>query len=78
MAHIGYNFGLVRFYWISNVVQLLSTGLALLILLPRVGVLAGAIAYMVSSILGGCTIGYLVWSRLKANPSAPPAPSLTA
>ena len=71
IAQIGYNLGLVRVYWISNVVQLVTTALTLLILLPRVGVLAGAIACLASTVLGGSLIGYLTWIRLRASSPEP-------
>jgi O-antigen/teichoic acid export membrane protein len=75
IAQIGYNLGLVRVYWIGNVVQLLSTTLTLVILLPRVGALAGAISVLVSALIGGSLIGWLVWTRLRTGASAGPLPS---
>jgi O-antigen/teichoic acid export membrane protein len=71
IAQIGYNLGLVRVYWISNALQLLTTAVTLLILLPRVGVLAGAIACLASTVLGGSLIGYLTWIRLRASSPVP-------
>jgi len=75
IAQIGYSFGLVRIYWIANLAQLVSTSLTLLILLPRVGVLAGAISCTLNSVIGGCIIGYLVWNRLREDPPTTSLPS---
>lgn len=65
IAQIGYNLGLVRVYWLGNAAQLLSTILTLTFLLPRLGVLAGAISCIVSVVVGGSLTGWLVCSRLK-------------
>ena len=49
---IGYNLGLVRIYWINNLVQLVVVVLINVILLPKIGPVASAIALIGNEITG--------------------------
>jgi O-antigen/teichoic acid export membrane protein len=62
---IGYNLGLVRLYWITNLLQLGATVATLLILLPRLGAVAGALAFLANISVGGLVNGFLVLQRLR-------------
>jgi hypothetical protein len=59
---VGYSLGLVRVYWIINLVQLVSVAIVDVTLLPRMGPMAAAIALVVSEVLGVTLAGgALLW-----------------
>jgi len=65
MGAIGYSFGLVRFLWIINVVQLVAVILLNILLLPRIGAVGGAVALIVNEFISLVMVGSMVWRRLK-------------
>jgi O-antigen/teichoic acid export membrane protein len=59
---VGYSLGLVRVYWIINLVQLVAVAIVDVTLLPRMGPMAAAIALVVSEVLGVTLAGgALLW-----------------
>lgn len=62
---IGYSLGLVRVYWGINLIQLgVVVGLNLL-LLPRIGPLASALAMLANELVGAVIIGILIGRRMR-------------
>jgi O-antigen/teichoic acid export membrane protein len=69
-----YALGFVRIYWIINLVQLVAVVATNVMLLPRLGPAASAIALIVNDTLGFMAVGTLVWlkvARRTTNVSAP-------
>jgi O-antigen/teichoic acid export membrane protein len=61
---IGYSLGMVRIYWMINLVQLAAVLLINILFLPLYGPLASAIALLVNELLGVTLSGVVVWKRL--------------
>jgi O-antigen/teichoic acid export membrane protein len=62
---IGYSMGLVRVYWIINLVQLVAVAVINVMLLPRIGPMAAALALVVSEILGVTLAGAALLQRAR-------------
>jgi O-antigen/teichoic acid export membrane protein len=62
---IGYSLGLVRFYWIINLVQLVAVAAINVVFLPRIGPMASALALVASEILGVTLAGSLLVRRAR-------------
>ena len=62
---IGYSLGLVRRYWIINLVQLVVVAAINVVLLPRIGPMASALALVASEILGVTLAGALLVRRAR-------------
>jgi len=62
---IGYSLGLVRWYWIINLVQLVTVATINVVLLPRIGPMAAALALVVSEIVGVTLAGTLLLRRAR-------------
>ena len=63
---VGYSLGLVRVYWLINVVQLaLVVGLNV-VLLPRLGPLGAAVALVANDLAGLVLAGWLILRRISA------------
>lgn len=65
MGAIGYSFGLVRFFWIINLIQLVCVILLNILLLPRIGAVGGAVALILNELISLVMVGYMVWRKLK-------------
>ena len=65
MGAIGYSFGLVRFFWIINLIQLVCVILLNILLLPRIGAVGGAVALILNELVSLVMVGYMVWRKLK-------------
>ncbi len=65
---IGYSLGLVRTYWLINAVQLAVVVTLNLLLLPRIGPYASAIALIVHESISLVWVGTLLWRKLKSDP----------
>lgn len=61
---IGYSLGLVRVYWLVNLLQLTTVVSINLVLLPRIGPVGSAIAYLANELVGLAIVGTLTWRRL--------------
>lgn len=61
---IGYSLGLVRVYWLINLLQLTTVLAINLVLLPRIGPVGSAIAYLANELVGLGIVGTLTWRRL--------------
>jgi O-antigen/teichoic acid export membrane protein len=61
---IGYSLGLVRVYWLINLLQLATVLAINLVLLPRLGPVASAVAYLANELVGLSIVGTLTWRRL--------------
>ena len=62
---VGYSLGLVRVYWIINLVQLVAVAIVNVLFLPRIGPMASALALVVSEILGVTLAGGLLLWRVR-------------
>jgi O-antigen/teichoic acid export membrane protein len=62
---VGYSLGLVRIYWIINLVQLVAVAILDVTLLPRLGPMAAAIALVVSEVLGVTLAGGALLVRAR-------------
>lgn len=67
---IGYSLGLVRMYWIVNLLQLLTVVVINVLLLPRVGPVASTIALITNEVVGFVGLGVLVRRKLGAKVQA--------
>ncbi len=65
LGAIGYSFGLVRFFWIINLIQLVCVILLNVLLLPRIGAVGAAVALLVNESISFVMVGYMVWRKLK-------------
>ena len=63
---VGYSFGMVRVYWIINLVQLAVVAVTLTMLLPRLGVYGAAWSFFANATTGGVIVGFMLWRRLHA------------
>lgn len=59
---IGYSFGLVRQYWIVNIVQLVAVCVLNIFLLPRIGVMGSVVALIANELIG---FGYTAIAILR-------------
>jgi O-antigen/teichoic acid export membrane protein len=62
---VGYSLGLVRVYWIINLIQLVAVVVVNVTLLPRIGPMASALALVVSELLGVTLAGALLLWRVR-------------
>jgi O-antigen/teichoic acid export membrane protein len=62
---VGYNFGVVRISWLINVGQLSIIIAVNVLLLPVVGLLAAASAFVLSTIFGTVCSGIFLWSKMR-------------
>ena len=69
---IGYSLGLVRVYWLINLLQLTIVLTINLVLLPRIGPVGSALAYLANELVGLALVGTLTWRRL-ASPQGRPS-----
>ena len=63
---IGYSLGMVRIYWLVNLIQLIVVVAINISLLPILGPLAAALALLVSELIAVVMVGGLVWKRLAS------------
>jgi len=63
MGVIGYSLGLVRVNWLVNLVQLAVVVCVLVLLLPRVGVVGAALAFVANATVGGVIQAFVIRSR---------------
>ena len=68
---IGYGLGLARYYWITNILQMLVVVIMLLWLLPLWGPVAAAVTFVVNNAVGGLVNGALLWRRVRQLAPAP-------
>jgi len=62
---VGYNFGVVRISWLINVVVLLIIITINVWLLPIIGPLAAASAFVIATIFGTMCNGVFVWKKMR-------------
>ena len=62
---IGYSLGLARFYWITNLVQMLLVVILLVTLLPRLGALGAALTFVANALVGNIINGYAIWTKVR-------------
>ncbi|MCC6398101.1 MAG: hypothetical protein IT282_13895, partial [Bacteroidetes bacterium] len=63
---IGYSLGMVRIYWMINLLQLVAVVLINVLFLPVVGPIASALALLVNELIGASLAGVVLWKRLQA------------
>jgi O-antigen/teichoic acid export membrane protein len=62
---VGYNFGVVRFSWLINLAQLIIIITINVWLLPIIGALAAASAFVIATTAGSVWDGLFLWSRMR-------------
>lgn len=62
---IGYNFGMVKIYWIINIIQLVFVLGISILLIPLIGPMGAAIALIVNEIIGSSMVGLILWHKIK-------------
>jgi O-antigen/teichoic acid export membrane protein len=62
---IGYSLGFVRVYWIVNLVQLAVVAAINVVLLPRIGPMASALALVANELVGLLVVGPLLLRRAR-------------
>lgn len=62
---IGYNFGLVKVYWIINLIQLVFVLGISILLIPLIGPMGSAIAFIINEIIGSSITGLIIWRKIK-------------
>ena len=68
VAVVGYGLGLARYYWVTNVVQFAVVVALLVLLLPRMGALAGALAFIANAGTGAAINGGMLWMKVRRLP----------
>lgn len=74
VALIGYSFGLVRVYWIVNLVQLAVVLTINVLFLPVIGPLAAALALVANDLLNVLLIGSIIWRKVRCGEKGPDVP----
>jgi O-antigen/teichoic acid export membrane protein len=64
---IGYSLGMVRIYWLINLLQLVIVYIINIFFLPTLGPLASALALLASELLGALLAGGIVWRKIRSN-----------
>jgi stage V sporulation protein B len=62
---VGYNFGVVRISWLINAVELIIIIAINVWLLPIIGPLAAASAFVIASFFGAASNGIFVWNKMR-------------
>jgi len=62
---IGYSFGLVRIYWLINILQLIVVVGINVLLLPQIGMIGSALALIANDMVGFIIIGAMIWRRIN-------------
>ncbi len=62
---VGYNFGLVKIYWMINLIQLCAIIVVNILLLPIIGPVAAALALILNEIIGISFIYPIIWKKWK-------------
>jgi O-antigen/teichoic acid export membrane protein len=65
ICFVGYNFGVVRISWLINVVELIIIIIINVWLLPVIGPLAAASAFVISAIFDAAGNGIFVWNKMR-------------
>jgi O-antigen/teichoic acid export membrane protein len=69
-SQVGYNFGLVRVFWIINAVQLVAVVGINVLLLPRIGPMASTLALIANEVIGGSSTGMILWRKMRLKSAA--------
>ncbi|MGZ7131166.1 MAG: lipopolysaccharide biosynthesis protein [Halobacteriota archaeon] len=62
---VGYNFGVVRISWLINLAELIIIITVNVWLLPIIGPLAAALAFVIAAIFGAAGNGIFLWKRIR-------------
>ena len=62
---IGYSFGMVKVFWLINIVQLIAVVAIDILLLPRIGVIGAALALIANELISFSLVVYAIWHRLS-------------
>lgn len=63
---LGYNYGLVKCFWLINLLQLGVVLAINIVLLPKVGALGGAFALIANDVVGGAMALGIIFQRVRA------------
>jgi len=61
---ISYNFGVVRISWLINLFKLIILVAVIVWLLPIIGMLGAAVAFIIAAIFGSLCGGIFLWSKM--------------
>ncbi len=64
---IGYSLGMVRIYWLINLVQLAIVCIINILFLPTLGPLASALALLANELVGVLLAGTIVWRKISSS-----------
>lgn len=64
---IGYSLGMVRIYWLINLLQLVIVYIINIVFLPTLGPLASALALLANELVGVLLAGTIVWRKISAS-----------
>jgi O-antigen/teichoic acid export membrane protein len=62
---IGYSLGMVRIYWLINLLQLVIVCIINIVFLPTLGPLASALALLANELIGVLLAGSIVWRKIS-------------
>lgn len=62
---IGYSLGMVRIYWLINLLQLVIVYIINIVFLPTLGPLASALALLANELVGVLLAGTIVWRKIS-------------
>jgi O-antigen/teichoic acid export membrane protein len=62
---IGYNFGIIRFYTLVNIIQFIAVISISILLLPVIGPMGSALALIANEIIGASLLGFILWRKIK-------------
>lgn len=62
---IGYSFGMVKYFWWINIIQLFTILIISVWLLPVIGILAAGLALISNEIVGAFILGNIFWRKSK-------------
>ncbi|GFO56559.1 hypothetical protein GMSM_35660 [Geomonas sp. Red276] len=66
---IGYSFGLVRLYWLVNLLQLVGVVVINMALLPRFGAMGAAMALICNEVIGFIFSAGIIWRKVAQTKS---------
>lgn len=68
---IGYSFGMVRIYWIINLIQLIVVVSMCIVLLPRIGMVGAALALIANELISISVVGTIMWRKMATGDLQP-------
>jgi O-antigen/teichoic acid export membrane protein len=63
---IGYSFGMVKTYWWINIVQFIAVVVISVMFLPKIGLMASALALIANELVGFSIVGILIYRKINS------------